>query len=222
MRAESFQVGSVSLSMRYFPDGRLTEDAFRAAQIAAGAELEEALVPFARRHWQEALGSSGTVGAVSQLLAASGITDGSDHARRPALVHRRCLRAGHIDRLALPGLKDERRLVIAGGLSILYTLATHFGIEALRPARGALRQGVIFDLDERHIAKRDPRRRTTCATRRCANCSAASWSTSNRPGASSAWPTPCTPVRQAGAGRRGPARERGASCSGPRRCTRWA
>ena len=38
-------------------------------QIAAGAELEEALQPFAPQRWQEALGSSGTVGAVSQLLA---------------------------------------------------------------------------------------------------------------------------------------------------------
>jgi exopolyphosphatase / guanosine-5'-triphosphate,3'-diphosphate pyrophosphatase len=42
--------------------------------------------------------------------------------------------------------------VIAGGLAILYTLAAHFDIAALLPARGALRQGVIFDLDERHHA----------------------------------------------------------------------
>ena len=32
--------------------------------------------PFAPSHWTEALGSSGTVGAVSQLLAASQVTDG--------------------------------------------------------------------------------------------------------------------------------------------------
>src|SRR5204863_3058438 len=48
--------------------------------------------------------------------------------------------------------KDERRPVIAGGLAILYTLAMHFGIDQLLPARGALRQGVIFDLDERRLA----------------------------------------------------------------------
>jgi exopolyphosphatase/guanosine-5'-triphosphate,3'-diphosphate pyrophosphatase len=44
--------------------------------------------------------------------------------------------------------------VLAGGLCILYTLASHFDIEALRPAKGALRQGVIFDLDERLSAAR--------------------------------------------------------------------
>ena len=56
-RAESFQVGSVSLSMKYFPGGRFSERAFRDAQVAAGAELEEGLEPFAPRHWREALGS---------------------------------------------------------------------------------------------------------------------------------------------------------------------
>ena len=149
LRAESFQVGSVSLSMRYFGDGRFTEAAFRAAQVAAGAELEEALAPFAARHWREALGSSGTAGAVSQLLAANGITDGVITPDGLRWCMEQCLRAGRVDRLALPGLKEDRRAVIGGGLSILYTLATHFDIAALQPARGALRQGVIFDLDER-------------------------------------------------------------------------
>ena len=152
VRAESFQVGSVSLSMRYFGDGRFTEAAFRQAQIAAGAELEEALEPFAAVHWQEALGSSGTVGAVSQLLAASGVTDGRITPEGLRWLMQQCLRAGKVDKLALPGLKEERRAVIAGGLSILYTLAANFGIDALLPARGALRQGVIFDLDERSKA----------------------------------------------------------------------
>ncbi len=149
LRAESFQVGSVSLSMRYFNDGRFTESAFRAAQVAAGAELEEALAPFAAHHWREALGSSGTAGAVSQLLAANHISDGVITPDGLRWCMDQCLRAGRVDRLNLPGLKDDRRAVIGGGLSILYTLATHFGIEALQPARGALRQGVIFDLDER-------------------------------------------------------------------------
>jgi exopolyphosphatase / guanosine-5'-triphosphate,3'-diphosphate pyrophosphatase len=152
LRAESFGVGSVSLSMRYFGDGRFTESAFRRAQVAAGAELEEALEPFAPGHWQEALGSSGTVGAVSQLLAASGVTDGRITPQALRWLMEQCLQAGRVDKLALPGLKDDRRAVIAGGLALLYTLAVHFGIDTLLPARGALRQGVIFDLDERRHA----------------------------------------------------------------------
>jgi len=153
-QAESFQVGSVSLSMKYFPERRFTEKAFREAQVAAGAELEEALRQFAPKHWREALGASGTVGAVSQVLAASGITDGAITPAGLRWLMERCLEAGDADLLALPGLKDDRRAVIAGGVAILYTLATHFGIAELRPARGALRQGVIFDLAARQAAER--------------------------------------------------------------------
>jgi len=147
--AESFQVGSVSLSMRFFPDGKFSAEAFRAAQVACGAELEEALQPFASGLWREALGSSGTVGAVSQLLAASGITDGRITPAALRWCIEQCLAAGHVDRIKLPGLKEDRRAVVAGGLCILYTLVMQFGIDELLPAKGALRQGVIFDLAER-------------------------------------------------------------------------
>ena len=59
----------------------------------------------------------------------------------------RCLEAGSADRLALPGLKDDRRAVIGGGLSILYTLAAHFGIDELQP--GARRAAPGRDLRPR-------------------------------------------------------------------------
>ena len=149
---ESFGVGCVSLSLRFFPEGRITREGFRAAQVAAGAELEEALQPFARQHWEQALGSSGTAGAVSQLLQANGITDGRITPEGLRWAIECCLEAGHIDRIQLPGLKPERRAVLPGGLAILYTLATHFDIQSLRPAKGALRQGVIVDLHERLMA----------------------------------------------------------------------
>jgi exopolyphosphatase/guanosine-5'-triphosphate,3'-diphosphate pyrophosphatase len=155
--AESFGVGCVSLSMRYFGDGRLTEAGFRAAQIAAGAELEEGLQAFAPKHWRQALGSSGTAGAVSQVLAAAGITDGRITPEGLRWCISKCIEYGDIDRLLLPGLKAERRPIFAGGVAILYTLLSNFGIASLSPAKGALRQGVIVDLHERLEALRRAR-----------------------------------------------------------------
>jgi len=147
--AESFQVGSVSLSMRFFPEGRFSPQAFRAAQVAAGAELEEALTLFSRSRWKEALGSSGTVSAVSQMLAASGVTDGRITPTALRWCIEQCLAAGSMDKLVFPGLKDDRRAVVGGGLCILYTLLCQFGIDELQPTKGALRQGVVFDLATR-------------------------------------------------------------------------
>jgi len=155
--AESFGVGCVSLSMRFFPGGQITQAGFRAAQVAAGAELEEALQPFARGNWTQALGSSGTAGAVSHLLHDNGVTDGRITPAGLRWCIERCLQAGHIDRIELPGLKPERRAVLPGGLAILYTLATHFDIASLQPAKGALRQGVIVDLHERLMSSNKAR-----------------------------------------------------------------
>lgn len=154
LAAESFAVGCVSASMRWFPEGQLTAENFRAAQVAAGAELEEALQTFGRGKWRQALGSSGTAGAVSQVLMAAGVTDGriTPAALQWAIEH--CLAAGHVDRLDIPGLKPDRRAVLPGGLAILYTLCAQFGIDVLWPAKGALRQGVIIDLHERLEARR--------------------------------------------------------------------
>ena len=153
--AESFAVGCVSLSMRFFPDGQITREGFRAAQVAAGAELEEALQAFAPDRWVQALGSSGTAGAVSQVLQAAGVTDGQITPDGLRWCIKRCLEAGHVDALKLPGLKADRRAVLPGGLAILYTLCAHFGIQSLQPAKGALRQGVIVDLQRRLQAAQD-------------------------------------------------------------------
>lgn len=154
LEAESYKVGSVSLSMRYFPEGRFTPEAFRAAQIAAGAEVEEALAQFTPDRWREALGSSGTAGAVSDVLKACGQTDGRITPDALRWLIARCIEAGSADQLQLPGLKPERRAVFGGGLCILYTLATHFRLDVLLPAKGALRQGVIVDLHDRMQAAR--------------------------------------------------------------------
>lgn len=157
--AESFPVGSVSLSMRWFADGNISAEAMRAAQVAAGAQFEEALTEFAPDRWDEALGSSGTAGAVSDVLKDLGLTDG--RITPAALQHLidMAVRAGHVSRIELPGLKEDRRPVLPGGLAILYTLLTHFGIRELLPAKGALRQGVIVELHERlqSAHKREPR-----------------------------------------------------------------
>jgi exopolyphosphatase/guanosine-5'-triphosphate,3'-diphosphate pyrophosphatase len=151
--AESFGVGCVSLSLRFFEHGRITDGAFRAAQVAAGAEFEEALQTFAPGRWRLALGSSGTAGAVSHLLLANKVSDGRITPAGLRWCVERCLQAGHIDRIELPGLKPDRRAVLPGGLAILSALAAQFGIVALLPAKGALRQGVVVDLHERLLAR---------------------------------------------------------------------
>lgn len=69
-RAESFKVGCVDTTLRYFPGGRIDRAAMRRAQVACQAELEEAQAAFRRYGWDEAYGSSGTIGAAALSCAS--------------------------------------------------------------------------------------------------------------------------------------------------------
>jgi exopolyphosphatase/guanosine-5'-triphosphate,3'-diphosphate pyrophosphatase len=145
-RAESFKVGCVNTSIRFFRDGRIDRSSLRKAQVAAAAELEEAVSVFAAEHWDEAYGSSGTVGAVSETLRAQGWTDG---AVTPGGLHRlrgALLDAGEVGRIRLPGIKPDRQEVIAGGVAVLSAVFETLGLRSMQPARGALRLGVLYDL----------------------------------------------------------------------------
>lgn len=159
-KAESYRLGSVAWSMRYFDDGQLTASAFAKAEIAAKAVLDEASTEFAAQAWDSAYGSSGTVGAVADVLQAAGFS--ADGIGRDGLdwLRKRLLEAKHIDNLKLEGMKDDRRAVIAGGLSILQALFDLLDIRTLHIAAGALRHGLLFDLLEREDGVADVRQET--------------------------------------------------------------
>ncbi|MEI2422247.1 hypothetical protein V6O07_18345, partial [Arthrospira platensis SPKY2] len=70
------------------------------------------------------------------------------------------LKAGHVDQLKVEGLKEDRRPVIAGGLSILKALFDLFDLDTLMRAEGALRQGALYDLIDRGNDQTDVRERT--------------------------------------------------------------
>lgn len=145
----SYRVGSVSWSTRYFADGVLSEAAFAAAEIAAQAVFDEALGVYQPGCWDVAYGSSGTVGAVGAVLAAAGEPSGCITRAGLDWLQARLLRAGHASRVRLEGLKEDRRPVIGGGVSVLRALFSLLGIEQMQVAQGALRQGVLYDLLER-------------------------------------------------------------------------
>lgn len=153
----SFKLGSVTWSMKYFPEGRFTESAFEHADIAAQAVLEEALILYPRNQWEVAYGASGTVGAVAEILKLAGWPEGFITMEGMRWLRKSLLRAGHAQNLNLKGLKEDRRPVIGGGVAILYALMSMLNIEEMQVAQGALRQGVLLEMIERSDQHRDIR-----------------------------------------------------------------
>ncbi|MBI2768577.1 MAG: Ppx/GppA family phosphatase [Burkholderiales bacterium] len=157
---ESYRVGSVAWSMKHFPDGQFTEGAFEKAEIAAKAVLDEALGSYAPGNWDVAYGSSGTIGAVGDVLAAAGYPAGLVTRDGLAWLHGRLLAARSADRLRLDGMKEDRRAVIGGGLCVLQAVFDLLEIETLHAAQGALRHGVLYDLLDREQGGTDIRSAT--------------------------------------------------------------
>ncbi len=145
---ESYRVGSVAWSMKYFAEGLFTARAFQTAEVAAKAVLDEAINTY-RGGWDIAYGSSGTIGAVSDVLVAAGWPQGLVSQEGLDWLLDRLLKAQSADRLRLEGMKDDRRAVIGGGVSVLRAVFELLGIRQMHAAQGALRHGVLYDLLDR-------------------------------------------------------------------------
>ena len=143
---ESYRIGSIAWSTRYFPDNQFSKHAFQMAEIAAKAVLDEALNAYRRDAWDVAYGSAGTVGAVGDILVAAGWPTGCVSRDGLDWMQGKMISAQSADRLQLAGLKDDRRAVIGGGLSILRAVFDLLQIDQMQLATGGLRHGLLFDL----------------------------------------------------------------------------
>ena len=153
----SFRLGSVAWSLKYFADGLFTDEIFYRAEIAAQAVLEEALSTYPPHSWDTAYGASGTVGAVGEILHLAGWPEGEIHIDGLNWLVKCLVRAGSAHHIHLEGLREDRRAVIGGGVSILRALMKLLQIETLRVAPGALRHGVLFEMIERDEHASDTR-----------------------------------------------------------------
>jgi exopolyphosphatase/guanosine-5'-triphosphate,3'-diphosphate pyrophosphatase len=142
---ESLLMGCVNFSMRFFPGGRIEKSAMKEAELEARLIAQGIEADFSRANWDEALGSSGSIRAIADILEANGWSKGIT-AEGLAILRESMLRAGSADRLELAGLRVDRRPVLAGGFAILSGLFAELDIRQMNPAVGALREGILYDL----------------------------------------------------------------------------
>jgi exopolyphosphatase/guanosine-5'-triphosphate,3'-diphosphate pyrophosphatase len=129
------------------------------ARVAARQAIEPYQAAFRRRGWDEAVGSSGTVRAIGDSireLDPTAVHIGADGLER--VIHELCS-LEHIRDIKLGSVTDDRRLSFAGGVAILAEVFEQLGIDSMRVADGAMREGLLFDLLGRYTDE-DSRERT--------------------------------------------------------------
>lgn len=153
---ESLQYGCVSLTRRFFADGKLSRKRWNRALSSVLADLQELRLRYLGLGWDTAIGSSGTIKAVEEICRRQGWTERDIGADALIMLRDKLLQFGTIDAVRLPGLSQRRHPVLAGGLVMLQACFEALEIDRLKVSPYALREGVLADMLGR-LEQRDPR-----------------------------------------------------------------
>jgi exopolyphosphatase/guanosine-5'-triphosphate,3'-diphosphate pyrophosphatase len=145
LKLESLYMGCINFSNRFFPDGKITKQNLKQAELAARNELQTIVADY-KGQWQQALGSSGTAKAIAEILEQNGYSKSGITRAGLDQLRAHLLAAGDVQKLNLPGLRADRIPTLAGGFAILYAAFCELDITCMDAATGALREGVLYDL----------------------------------------------------------------------------
>ncbi len=156
---ESRRMCCVSFANLYFPGGVISKENFRRARLAAAQKLETMTWQYRLTGWQYALGASGSIKAACEVLLAMGEKEKLITPERLEILYDEVIKYKSFDALSLPGLSDERKAVFVPGLAILSGVFDALAIRELRLSDGALREGVLYEMEGR-FRHQDIRSRT--------------------------------------------------------------
>lgn len=142
---ESLHMGCVSSSQAFFASGEIKAKSWQRAVIAARLELQAIEADYRRIGWGEVVGASGTIRTVAEVVRAQGWSDSAITFVALQRLVDTLLAAGHVAKLNLAGLKEERLPVFAGGVAVLYAIFQALGIERMDASEWALREGLLYD-----------------------------------------------------------------------------
>ncbi|WP_395372919.1 exopolyphosphatase [Marinicella sp. W31] len=147
---ESLFMGCVSVTKRFFADGKINKKNWQAAITYAQQQITPILQNYRMADWKNCIGASGTFRATAEILAANNMgLAGITPANLEQLIEK-CFEYGSMDALAnMPGLSQRRHDVYIGGLAIIAALFESFEITSVFIANGALREGLIYEMDGR-------------------------------------------------------------------------
>ncbi len=162
---ESLHMGCVSMTLKAFSDGQLSESNFKIAELYARLELQNIKNTYRNVGWTFATGASGSIKSIGKVLRAH---HDKEETKEPypgittkglKWLIKEMISQEIINKLELDGLNIERQAVFAGGVAVLYAAFKVLKIDSMNVSDSALREGVIYDLQGR-LTHEDVRQRT--------------------------------------------------------------
>lgn len=141
----SRDIGCVTMSKRYFDDGKLTEKRFQKATIEAEQNIEAIAASYQKMGWQTCLGTSGTIktlAAINEELFASKTLTLSSLLQ----IQAHFIAAQKLEYVDLKSLPPERKSSIAGGLAVLIGAFNQLNMAEITYCDHSLREGLLHEL----------------------------------------------------------------------------
>ena len=143
---ESLYMGCVNMEQRFFEDGKIKAKKMRKAVLFAMQELESIETTYKKMGWDHALGSSGTIMTIQDVVQAQGWCDSGITASALTQLLEALIAIGDSALLNFTGLSERRKPVFASGVAILYGVFEALNLERMDVSEGALREGLLYDL----------------------------------------------------------------------------
>ncbi|MES9928413.1 MAG: Ppx/GppA phosphatase family protein, partial [Candidatus Thiodiazotropha sp. 6PDIVS] len=143
---ESLHMGCVSMSRRFFLNGKITSQSMREAMLACAIEIRPVRNEFRDGEWERAIGSSGSIKSIRNVVIEQGWSESGITRNSLERLTRHLIDVGSVDQLSLKGLSEERKPVFAGGVAVLSAVFEHIGIDHMDVSSEALREGLIYDM----------------------------------------------------------------------------
>lgn len=143
---ESLYMGCVNVGQRFFADGKIKAKRMRKAILFAMQELESLESAYKKMGWDYALGSSGTIISIGEVLRAQGWCNTGITAAGLAHLMESLIAIGDSAAIDFTGLSDRRKPVFASGVAILAGVFEALKLDKMDISEGALREGLLYDL----------------------------------------------------------------------------
>ena len=142
LKAESLHMGCVTWLNNHFSDQQLNRENFSDAIKQAKVVITPQIERYLSLGWSICTGASGTIQAVNEVNTAQQLSIELNLVLLNE-IKQQCIDSGNIENLKIVGLKESRKPVFASGLAILIALFECLEVQAIKPSKGALREGLI-------------------------------------------------------------------------------
>jgi len=143
---ESMNMGCVSYTNQFLTDDNISTETVKRSTVEAQLELQPLIKSYRESGWDEVVGCSGTIKAVSNALHEFELSDGQITRSGLKKLKKMMITAGSLQKLGIKSISKDRTQVFSAGAMILYAIMNALEIKSMEASQVALREGLIFEL----------------------------------------------------------------------------